>query len=122
MDVIGYREDEQTFLELVRQLLTEEESQLRLGTGYLNIQKELFAELMRSKSSIELLTSSPKANGFYQAGRVKKFIPGLYRCNELNMLKAFNALPKEGRPSDFGIYEYLNGDWTFHGKGAWLYE
>jgi len=35
----------------------------------------------------ELLTSSPRANGFYKAGKFKKFIPGMYRANELNILK-----------------------------------
>ena len=78
MNVINYREDEQIFTELIKQLL-QNDSKLRLGTGYLNIQSEIWAELMRSKSKIELLTSSPKANGFYNGGRVKKYIPGLYR-------------------------------------------
>jgi len=75
---------------------------------------------MKSKQSIQLITSSPKANGFYKAGRVKKYIPGIYRVNELNMLKNYNSLPQDKRPADFGIYEYLKGDWTFHGKGAWI--
>jgi hypothetical protein len=39
MNVINYREDENTFLELVRQLLQDNSQQcrLRLGTGYLNL-------------------------------------------------------------------------------------
>lgn len=77
---------------------------------------------MKCKQSIHLLTSAPKANGFYQAGRVKKYIPGIYRVSELKMLRHFESLPQGNRPRDFGIYEYLNGDWTFHGKGAWVQE
>lgn len=39
MNVINYREDENAFIELVRQLMQKAtgESRLRLGTGYLNI-------------------------------------------------------------------------------------
>ena len=36
------------------------------------------------------------------------------------MLQTYSGL-KNG-PEDFGIFEYLKGDWTFHGKGAWVYE
>ena len=49
MNVINYREDEQIFTELIKQLL-QNDTKLRLGTGYLNIQNEIWAELMRSKS------------------------------------------------------------------------
>lgn len=95
-------------------------AKVRLGTGYLNLQKEVFRELMNVKHAVHLLTSSPKANGFYKGGRVKKYIPGVYRVNELNMLHEYSRLAK--KPDDFGIFEFLKGDWTFHGKGAWLYE
>lgn len=64
----------------------------------------------------EVLTSSPRANGFYKAGRFKKYIPGMYRVNELNVL--------EGNKSqgNISIHEYEHGEWTYHAKGAWLYE
>lgn len=41
---------------------------------------------MRTKHAVHLLTSSPKANGFYKGGLVKKYIPGIYRFNEMKML------------------------------------
>ena len=64
----------------------------------------------------DILTSSPKANSFYKAGRVKKFIPGLYRLNALNLLKENKKL------GNIKVHEYTNGDWTYHAKGAWIYE
>ena len=63
-----------------------------------------------------MLTSSPKANGFYRAGSVKKYIPGMYRVNEERLLK------RMGKSDAVQIYEYENADWTFHGKGLWIYE
>ena len=64
----------------------------------------------------EVLTSSPRANGFYKAGRFKKYIPGMYRVNELSVLEGNK---KQGNVS---IHEYENGEWTYHAKGAWIYE
>ena len=61
------------------------------------------------------MTSSPRANGFYKGGAAKKYIPGIYRANEEILLKGV-------KNDNVHLYEYENGDWTFHGKGAWLYE
>ena len=47
---------------------------------------------------------------------MKKYIPGLYRVNEerlLSKLKNTDAVH---------MFEYERPGWTFHGKGAWLYE
>ena len=66
----------------------------------------------------DILTSSPRANGFYRAGRFKKFIPGMYRVNELKMLKE----QKSKGNGHIAIFEYENGEWTYHAKGAWIYE
>lgn len=59
-----------------------------------------------------MLTSSPRANGFYKAGRVKKYIPGIYRVNELKMLKNFPSI---------NLHEWEAYGWTYHAKGAWFY-
>ena len=64
----------------------------------------------------DLLTSSPRANGFYKGGFLKKYIPGMYRVNELKIL---NRNKKNG---NIRIFEYENGEWTYHAKGAWFYE
>lgn len=63
-----------------------------------------------------MLTSSPRANGFYKCGIFKKYIPGMYRANELNILK------KNEKLGNIKIFEYENGEWTYHAKGAWIYE
>ncbi len=64
----------------------------------------------------DIFTSSPTATSFYKAGKVKKFIPGLYRLNAVNLLK------KNRKLGNISVHEYTNGDWTYHAKGAWIYE
>ena len=89
---------------------------MRLGTGYLNLQKDYIKAIedVSKQAEFEILTSSPRANGFYKGGFAKKYIPGIYRVNEAKMLKANNP--------NIRLYEWESGDWTFHGKGGWLYE
>ena len=117
MDVINYREDEQVFTEILAKL--GEKDRMRLASGYLNLPDEYLNKMSESLRShealkIELLTASPSANGFYRAGRIKKYIPGVYRVVEEKILKLGHK--------NLSMHEYSNHGWTFHGKGAWLYE
>ena len=109
MNVINYKEDEQIFLKLLKELSS---GDLRLATGYLNLTPEYLKALASRQGKVSVLTSSPRANGFYKAGRVKKYIPGIYRVNELKSLKKY---PK------IGINEWEAFGWTYHAKGAWFY-
>ena len=76
-------------MKMLKQLVLNKSAKLKLATGYLNLQKEFLDEIVKSnqEGSIKILTSSPRANGFYRAGRVKKYIPGLYRVNEERLLR-----------------------------------
>jgi len=47
---------------------------------------------------------------------IKKYIPGLYRVNEESLLS------KVKTKGSVQLYEYENSGWTFHAKGAWIYE
>ena len=116
---MGFREDETTFTSLLKYFQNKENNleSIKLATGYLNLQKEYINELnnLPSDTSVDILTSSPKANGFYKAGRFKKYIPGLYRLNAIDLLKS-------NKNANLNVHEYTNGDWTYHAKGAWIYE
>ena len=38
------------------------------------------------------MTASPRANGFYKAGRAKSYIPYFYRQYELDILKEMQSM------------------------------
>ncbi len=117
MNVINYREDEETLLKLIQDYASNGQLKtLKLATGYFNLQKEFIDIINQNPNTLnaDFLTSSPRANGFYKAGAFKKYIPGMYRANELSVLKHSKSNVK--------IFEYENGEWTFHAKGAWFYE
>ena len=69
-------------------VMANSDTRMKLATGYLNLQKEFVKEVIKADTpgKVQILTSSPRANGFYRAGMVKKYIPGLYRVNEEKLL------------------------------------
>lgn len=87
--MINYREDEEVFLDFLKYFSKPENDidYLKLATGYLNLQKDFLNVINANPNLItHILTSSPRANGFYKAGLFKKYIPGLYRINEWEVL------------------------------------
>ena len=96
------------FLKLIKEL----DGDVRLATGYLNLTQEYLDGLTAREGQVEVLTSSPRANGFYKAGRIKGLIPGIYRVNELSTLH---------RHPNIHIHEWEAFGWTYHAKGAWFY-
>jgi len=51
MNVIKYREDENTFLALLKSLvLAKSDVTMKLSTGYLNLQKEIVREIVKADS------------------------------------------------------------------------
>jgi CDP-diacylglycerol--glycerol-3-phosphate 3-phosphatidyltransferase len=117
MNVINYREDENLLLTMFKHFSDQANGlkTLKMATGYFNLQQE-FLNILRKNPSLQVdfLTSSPRANGFYRAGRFKKYIPGMYRANELSVM--------QNTKENVRLHEYENGEWTFHAKGAWVYE
>ncbi len=89
---------------------------IRISSGYLNLTGFLTESLHKSTSSIDVVTSSPRANSFYKAGFLKKNIPYFYRRYEQLLLK------KMKDKNNFSLYEFQREGWSFHSKGFWLYE
>eukprot|EP01016_Furgasonia_blochmanni_P042009 TRINITY_DN5532_c0_g1_i7.p2 TRINITY_DN5532_c0_g1~~TRINITY_DN5532_c0_g1_i7.p2 ORF type:complete len:218 (-),score=51.18 TRINITY_DN5532_c0_g1_i7:187-840(-) len=94
------------------------ETQLNIATGYMNFSEKIVKELLNSKNKINLLTASPMANGFYNGGTFKKYIPYFYRVYEYLLQK---EMKKQGK-TNISIHEYARGHWTFHSKGIWIAE
>lgn len=89
---------------------------IRIFSGYMNIIPKLISTISQNIPNIEIYTSSPKANSFYKGGKFKSYIPYFYRVYEHNILK------DKANYSNIRIFEYIKPNWTFHGKGIWLYK
>lgn len=115
MKKINYIQDESFLHNLLKQTEVKFEK-IRIFSGYMNIIPNLISTISQNIPNIEIYTSSPKANSFYKGGKFKSYIPYMYRVYEHNILQ---HKPKH---SNIKIYEYIKSNWTFHGKGIWLYK
>lgn len=97
-------------LNWVFHLVAEQGVRAHLSTAYLNIPPRLLRVIKDSGLKLDVLTSSPKCNGFYGANNVAKYLPDAYSYLEMKLL--------ESNPN-IRIYEYNRPNWTFHAKGFW---
>lgn len=84
----------------------------------MNFTEEIKEVVSHSKAQTGLLTAAPQANGFFDGGKVKKYIPYWYRVYEYKLLKML----QNNKNKNVKLYEYANGSRTFHIKGIWCYE
>lgn len=110
---IKFYEDEEVMCKVL-ETAAQHCSRIKLASGYLNLPKSFSERLFSAGCPIDLMAASPKANGFYEAGFFKRWIPILYRCFEYYLLK--NPKP------NVTLHEYVKANWTYHGKGSWYYE
>jgi CDP-diacylglycerol---glycerol-3-phosphate 3-phosphatidyltransferase len=87
-----------------------------VASPYFNLSERRAAQLLdRRHGSVRVVTSSPRANGFYGANGLAGYIPHAYSLCEQRF---FERIDDHERVS---IVEYERGDgWTFHAKGMWL--
>lgn len=82
----------------------------KLCSGYLNFSDTMTKSLVTCSNRIEILTSSPQANGFFSSTGVSRYIPSAYTYLTCNFLRM-----SQGR--NLSVSEYYRKGWTWHGKG-----
>ncbi|KAI9818498.1 MAG: CDP-diacylglycerol--glycerol-3-phosphate 3-phosphatidyltransferase [Pycnora praestabilis] len=92
--------------------------------GYFNIQPDLKALLLASKSATgTVITASPWANGFYGSKGVSGLLPPAYTLLSRRFLE---SVQRAGLADRVQLKEWRNGTvgelggWTYHAKGLWL--
>lgn len=90
-----------------------------LSSAYFNFTSEYTSSVLNSKcNSIQVVTSSPRCNGFFGSQGSSRFIPNIYSLMERIF---FNKIQESKRSNDIQILEYKRDDgWTYHAKGLWL--
>ncbi|KAJ3129348.1 CDP-diacylglycerol--glycerol-3-phosphate 3-phosphatidyltransferase [Nowakowskiella sp. JEL0407] len=92
-----------------------------LISPYLNFPAKFIAKIFTLlKSSpdelnVDVITGSPKSNGFFNGSGVLKKIVGVYSFLELNLLSRFRGL------NGFVLKEYFSNGMTFHVKGLFVW-
>lgn len=78
--------------------------------------------LARSPSlNLDILTASPKANGFYGAKGLSGFVPTAYSLVMARVWQKLCNTSWSGRrnSAERQVLEYCRDNWQFHAKGIW---
>ena len=112
------RQDEEIVCHFLGKYL-DNDCSMFVSSPYLNFTENYQNLILSSKSKqVEIITASPKANGFYTAKDISRFIPHAYVVVER---KLFEAIQKMKKSQQIKINEYNKTNWTFHAKGIWCF-
>lgn len=113
---LNIRDDEETTCQIFSNIIPN--SYLSLFSPYLNLTSRYQELILSAKGKVDLLTASPKANCFFDAKDISKFIPLSYSVIEEAL---YHKIAQANKLDSIFIYEYEKSDWTFHAKGIWYY-
>eukprot|EP00729_Bicosta_minor_P021354 gene21354-29358_t len=86
----GVRHDEEITAELLSSF--EQGTKVFLATGYFNLTKVYTKAILESAASVDVLTASPRANGFFNANGIKSSVPSVYTLVEQRFLKQVEGM------------------------------
>ncbi len=122
MGLSNTRQEESVFEDLFKVIGKDAPNyRIDMSSAYLNVPRSFQDMIIDSPCQMRILTSSPKANGFYGAKNMSGHLPDSYTYLESKLMK---RLVKAGRQTDVQLFEYHRPGWTFHAKGRcslWSY-
>ncbi|EGF78317.1 hypothetical protein BATDEDRAFT_90813 [Batrachochytrium dendrobatidis JAM81] len=116
---VGIRYDQKAMLCALSLAREAPDYHISIASGYLNFPSVYRDVLYQSKSDIEVLCSSPQANGFFNSRGISKFVPAAYSYLEWLFGQEFS---KRNKWALVRIFEFYRADWTWHAKGLWMYQ
>ena len=115
MGLSNTRQEEAVFEDLFKVIGKDAPNyRIDMSSAYLNFPRSFQDMIIDSSCQMRILTSSPKANGFYGAKNMSGHLPDSYTYLESKLMK---RLVKAGRQTDVQLLEYHRPGWTFHAKG-----
>lgn len=117
MSQLGITQDEEHMQEFFR-ITNHQTYRNVMASAYFNFSDFHKHNVLDSASHWDLLVAAPRANGFFTARGISKYIPDMYSLIEHQFLK---EVERRDRSQSVEIVEYDREGWTFHGKGVWSY-
>lgn len=94
-------------------------AKFKFATGYFNLTNDYQNVILNtSQSHFDILSASPKANGFYGA---RGPAGGITHAYTLISKQFFDKVQTRGSSERIRLFEYYRDKWTFHSKGLWYY-
>lgn len=102
----------------VMKLANNMRARIDFTTGYFSINPEYAELILKGRFMIDIITASPKANGFYGSKGISKHLPAAYTWLEKLFWERTLLVP---RVNKIVMREWYKPGWTYHAKGIWLY-
>ena len=93
-------------------------SRLDFTTGYFSINPAYANLIVKGRFQSEMITASPRANGFYGSKGISGYLPAAYTWFESLFWATLQA---QKRHEQVTVREWGKEGWTYHAKGIWLY-
>eukprot|EP00743_Colponemidia_sp_Colp-15_P009810 GILK01010746.1.p1 GENE.GILK01010746.1~~GILK01010746.1.p1 ORF type:complete len:459 (-),score=38.28 GILK01010746.1:34-1410(-) len=116
MGAVGVRDDETLTVDMLSKVSPQ--STIAVASGYVNFCDRYLDPIRHSKARLEVVTSSPQANSFYQSKGPSYYIPHAYTAMAKDL---FDSYRKNGMSDKLRMFEYTKQGWSFHAKGMWVY-
>ncbi|UZJ56159.1 hypothetical protein CBS101457_005479 [Exobasidium rhododendri] len=117
MGRLGVRQETEC-VPLVIQRADTPSSRLDFTTGYFSINPRYASLILEGNFKSNIITASPKANGFYGSRGLSGHLPAAYTWLESVF---WAAVKRQKRDEDVSVREWFKSGWTYHAKGIWLY-
>ncbi|KAJ1978845.1 CDP-diacylglycerol--glycerol-3-phosphate 3-phosphatidyltransferase [Dimargaris xerosporica] len=91
------------------------------ASAYFNFASVFQSAILDNRASFDLLVAAPKANGFYNARGISKYVPTAYSSFEHDFHRMAQQHTNRCSTRSIRIREYCREGWTFHAKGLWFY-
>nr|KAJ3422705.1 CDP-diacylglycerol--glycerol-3-phosphate 3-phosphatidyltransferase [Polyrhizophydium stewartii] len=111
LGVAGIRFDEAAMLTVFKELQSDAAPSVTIASGYLNIPDRYKRQLLESKADINIVCSSPEANGFFNSRGVSRYIPHAYSYLEFCFFRDLTTLNKR---APVRLAEYFRTGPLFH--------
>ncbi|KAJ1980342.1 CDP-diacylglycerol--glycerol-3-phosphate 3-phosphatidyltransferase [Dimargaris verticillata] len=120
MAPVGIDQDQTVLLALLRAV--DRYAHDHLGTracfasAYFNFASVFQSAILDNRASFDLLVAAPKANGFYNARGISKYVPTAYSSFEYDFHRMAQKHMDRRTTRLIRIREYCRDGWTFHAK------
>jgi CDP-diacylglycerol--glycerol-3-phosphate 3-phosphatidyltransferase len=115
MGRLGIRQETEC-VPLVMQEADHPSARLDFTTGYFSINPQYASRILKGKFKSNMITASPKANGFYGSRGISGHLPAAYTWLESRFWADLKAAQRDGQVT---VREWYKSGWTYHAKGEY---
>lgn len=114
--LLGITQEEE-FSRFIFNLCSRPTLRVDIASGYCNFPVKHLRSILGARGTVNVITPSPEANGFWGATGVLRYVTGAYDYFSRAFL---DRVLIANKADEVHLLEYYREGWSFHAKGAWV--